>query len=380
MPYAELDMVELSQDPDDDLDSEEQMSTQSGDSDEFVDSAVKIGKVSAGTCSLVALLVAVVSLTAFCMQNRIRAPAVVVPDRNDGQISARQLFESKELADVATENTLAMASSGNQTLDRRAVHASMVGGLGRVKDMLEREMPAEYARLGELMLTRHEQQAVLSAMRRVTDLRVQQLGKEVVTTLGAKDSRNAHQRLLEYLRAKHENIRNLREDIFASLPMPQNNNMRPEDVSANLTSSGLLLLDPGRMHIMRQVNGWNATVEATWPKARRLQAEASGLAQDPSAAHQAKWFFDLMKGFADRVGLDFEKIAKAMEKVDFGELLTCVLSKLAAMRFQQLAGCASQLAAVAMEIFKLFSDSFNGKKLTGGGKVVTATDNQQERL
>jgi len=384
MPYRELSTGCVNQDLHDDLDSAKQMSTLADESDEFVETTVSTGKVSASTvwqCSLVVLLVAVVSLTAFCMQNRIRAPAAVMrhsntgvlPGRNGGHISARQLFESKELADVVTENALAMAPSGNQTLDHRAVHASMVGSLDRVKDMLKREMPRQYSRLGEIMLTRQQQQAVLSAMRRVTDWRVQQLGKEVVATLGSSSGRpgedlgNAHHRLLEYLQTEHKSIRHLREAIFAPFPVPQDDNWGPADVSANLASSGLLLLDPRGMHVTRRVDGWKETVEVTLPKARRLEfvsANALGApAQDPGAVHQAGFFFGLLQGFSDRVGLDLdlEKIAKALEQVDFGELLTCVFSKLAALRFQQLAACASQLAAVAMEIFKLFSSAFKSK-------------------
>lgn len=366
MPYNELSMGCQNQDLDDDLDSVEQASS-AYDSDDVVETRVSIRQ-----CSLVALLVAVVSLTAFHMQNRIGAAtaairhssAGVFQSRDEGHISARELFESREFADVATENAFGMAARSNQTLDRQAVHVSMVGSLHRVKDMLKHAVPQEYSRLDEIVLTRYQQQAVLGAMRRVTDPQVQQLGKEVVATLGrsvdrpGEDPGNARHRLLQYLRAKHEKIHRLREDIFATLPRPQDENFRPSDVSANLTSSGVLLLDPRRMHIIQQVDHWDMSMEATWPKARRLQE------QDLGTVHQAGWFFHLIQGFADRVGLDMKKIKKALEKVDFGELLTCVLSKLAALRFQELAGCASQLAAVAMEVFQLFSSSMKGPAST----------------
>jgi hypothetical protein len=131
----------------------------------------------------------------------------------------RSLLEGKELAEVATENLMAMGGADRGTLDRDQVREHVARGLQNISATIRQRFPEEHDQLSKLQLSGEQKDAALQVLRKYGDARMVGLSHDVTesvrtSTLGGASQEEAQRRLAERLRPRLAEIRQLSEEMF----------------------------------------------------------------------------------------------------------------------------------------------------------------------
>jgi len=141
------------------------------------------------------------------------------PVRPAEPLTVRSLLEGKELAEVATDNLLAMGGDELGTLDRDQVRAHVARRLQNISATLRQQFPEAHDQLSKLQLSGEQKDAALHALRKYGDARMVGLSHVVTeavraSTAGGASREETQRRLAEKLRPRLAEMRQLSEEMF----------------------------------------------------------------------------------------------------------------------------------------------------------------------
>jgi len=141
------------------------------------------------------------------------------PARRAEPLTVRSLLEGKELAEVATENLMAMGGADRGTLDRDQVREHVARGLQNISATIRQRFPEAHDQLSKLQLSGEQKDAALQVLSKYGDARVVGLSHDITeavrtSTLGGASQEEAQRRLAERLRPRLAEIRQLSEEML----------------------------------------------------------------------------------------------------------------------------------------------------------------------
>jgi len=234
------------------------------------------------------------------------APMLVASTRSSlGDVSVLDFLESRRLADVVSDNFVRMIQQQGfraaPSLD--VVRSSAQLQLARVGAEILQRAPALHAELGATPLTGEQQQAMLQVLSRMSDPRLQQLGRRLAevsqpslqasagASAGAETGGGLLQSVAALLGPQLEDLRRLREDIVpACLRQPT---AGADSAPAPLGVPRL----PRGMRLLESFRRWRLEVDITAP--RTDVAPLAGSAADAAAVPAAlRRLFNFNAAFA----------------------------------------------------------------------------------
>jgi len=134
-------------------------------------------------------------------------------------LTVRALLEGQELAEVATDNVLAMGGNELAALGRDQVRAHVARGLQNISQTIRNRYPEAHEQLSKLQLSGAQKDATFHALRKYGDARMVGLTHDVAEAVRASSmegtSREETQRrLAEKLRPRIAEMRQLSEEMF----------------------------------------------------------------------------------------------------------------------------------------------------------------------
>jgi len=150
-------------------------------------------------------------------------PGLQLPWSEAHSDSAQALFRSRELADIAADNVLAVsAAAGGRRLQaapsREEAYAVVLSGFQNIDDRIRVQYPDVHRGLCEARLSPAQKEAVLSAMRHMSDPRVQSLGQSLLQAAGpsvqSQDALMVKVAILKHLQSFFREAQALREEIL----------------------------------------------------------------------------------------------------------------------------------------------------------------------
>lgn len=236
-------------------------------------------------------------------------PASLMP----AGLSARELLESPELAELATQQLMEAGHEALRDTDRHMVHAVARAGFGNISLMLRDRAPATARQLSSFQLTAEQKRAVLGVVQNMGDSRVQGVGRELSQALRAflstspADGRAAMEKhIRRELQPRLRQIRQLRDEV---IPAPLR---RLDDASSSRWGVNL---DTESMRVVKTFdNHWELEFDMSRPKRgeralRRLAPEerlSKQLGVAGGVVEQARVLLEQLKAVLGQFGIQAE--------------------------------------------------------------------------
>jgi len=290
------------------------------------------------------------------------------PEQTPTHLTARNLLESAELADVATEQLMA---AGHETLspeDRRMVHAVARAGFGNISLMLQSREPATARRLSSFQLTEEQKLSVLGVVRHMGDPRVQQVGRELTKALrdflgtSSTDHRaDMELHIRRALQPRLAELRRLRDEVMAS-PLPRS--------AGQLGGRWGVAINPDRMRVVKTFdNKWKFEFDMSRPQRtmkvlpRRRLAEGKEDAKPYGVAggvvEQARVLLDQLQAVLSRFDIETE-VPGWVTSLDgtsrpfLSDLLRCVRDSMGDTALMIM--CPMKFASAGIDVFSSLSE------------------------
>merc|ERR1712032_1418587 len=172
-------------------------------------------------------------------------------------MSARALLESPELTDVATDQIMEVGRK--HPSKRQRVKAIVAEGFRNVTASMKKNDPVGFEKFAAFQLTQEQRAALLQILPRMTDIRVQNVGRDVAQAIVYGKSRTeVKHNLMSTLQPHLAEIRELRDELIPAA-------LRD---SPDETHNWHISFDPERMRIMKKIpSEWNMEIDISRPEA-----------------------------------------------------------------------------------------------------------------
>jgi len=279
----------------------------------------------------------------------------VARDEPPALISASQLFHSRELAEVATDNVMKIGRGEISPDQRDDVLAHVTARFRNISTEIASRHPEVPAQLDAIQLDAQQQKAILDDMRGLSDPRLQALGRDVGLVLHAglaasREPSSALDALLqEHFSPRIGALRQLRDEVTPA-------ELR-EDEEDGGEGPGLAL-DPERMSLVQTIHKWNVEIDFSRPelgqeassvRGRRLK---SSMMAGLKMMEHAQKFFKTIQKFAKKAGITLPDLKDILDKVNVGKLCKCALSAVSKGKMMSVMKCGMQFASAAMDVLK----------------------------
>eukprot|EP00416_Gambierdiscus_australes_P034943 CAMPEP_0171102504 /NCGR_PEP_ID=MMETSP0766_2-20121228/58011_1 /TAXON_ID=439317 /ORGANISM="Gambierdiscus australes, Strain CAWD 149" /LENGTH=385 /DNA_ID=CAMNT_0011562819 /DNA_START=1 /DNA_END=1158 /DNA_ORIENTATION=- len=346
-----------------DVATEESQSSDDGQSlsSDASESTEKRQRIPARTCGatlvLGSLLATVVGSTLVASCRPLAGP---LEAKSVSSVPALQLFLGSELAEVTTENLMKLGSSELSLEDRDEVRQHVDACFRNVSAMLETTFPRTWAQLSQVHLTVPQQKALMTAMKALSDLRVQRLGRDMALTMrsvfvDSGDSRVLKRRLLASLGRRLSDIQRLRNDVMPGPLHGDDDGTTPLEVALN----------PERLSFMGSFHKWSLEISISppQPEARRLKAGFIELGL--GAIAHAKKFFEHIQAMASKAlaGSNLSVVIDSLKNVDVSNLMHCAMSAIVGARLMGAMQCGVEFAEAAMDVLRAISGQPTSKSI-----------------
>jgi len=138
-----------------------------------------------------------------------------------GMVTARGLLEDADILDVAAQNLIKAGGKWLTRDDIPLLRDLVANRFHNISIELMEHTPQLAKELDGIQLNEEQKGAVLQMMRAITDPRVQRLGlhvAHVVRKSRSKNQKSLENEILQMLVAKHNDMRELREEVFPMIP------------------------------------------------------------------------------------------------------------------------------------------------------------------
>lgn len=202
-------------------------------------------------------------------------------------LTVRALLESRELAEVATDNLIALSQAlgenASATLDRQALRDHVSRRFLNISSAIRRQDPDAHQQLGALQLSAAQKDSVLRVLRLYGDARMVRLTNDITTAVREAmqqggDSAYLRRHLEEKLEPRLGELRQLSEEEFPGV-------------------GARFALDVERLHLVRQFDEWRPAagedLGTATTQSRRL---ASTMGADGGVQAQAATLFQALQG------------------------------------------------------------------------------------
>lgn len=240
----------------------------------------------------------------------------------NGHVSARALLESRELANVVTEQMI--AATGHQDVRKESMRDQVHTGFKDMSQHISERCPQTAMQLDQMTLSPEEQAAMFRTYRYMGDPRVQSLGLDILQAASeAQDHASLKQRLLAKVQPRADEIRQLRDQI-----MP-------------LAKGQAHSVDFDHLRITRDFDEWHMEMAV---KGRKLAGLSFPMAQ------QTQVFLD----FISSMKPDFKMpdLASGLQEGIISDFFKCLTTSMQAMELVEAASCASTYFSSAVSYLR----------------------------
>lgn len=247
--------------------------------------------------------------------------------------TVRSLLESQELADLATDNVMAIGGDRlAHTASRAQVHAAVSRKLLNISSMLREKEPEAHKKLGLIQLSQAQKGQVLGVLRHYSDKRVIGLSHTLAETVQetartSGDEAALKRRLLEKLSPRMDELAQLGSELFPS---------RKYKAMALNFDEVPVTNDYKKWHMQVQMSSPKVTTEVVAP-ARRLSAEdlASGVTVQASSM-----FDELGEMLGEKMpSAPARVLQEQMQSQEEESFMSCMMEQMSAMSVQGCVGC-----------------------------------------
>jgi len=278
-------------------------------------------------------------------------------DEPPALISAAQLFHSRELAEVATENVMKIGRGEISPDQRGEVLAHVTARFRNISAEIARRHPGVPAQLDAIQLDARQQRAILDDLRGLSDPRLQALGRDVGLVVHAglaasqEPSSTLAALLQEHFAPRAGALRRLRDELTPA-------ELREDEDEEDGGEGPVLALDAERMSLVQTVHKWNVELDFSRPelgpegssvRGRRLK---SSMMAGLKMMEHAQKFFKMLQKFAKKAGITLPDLKDILEKVNVGKLCKCAMSAVTKGKMTGLMKCGMQFASAAMDVLK----------------------------
>mmetsp|Transcript_55759 Transcript_55759/g.143686 ORF Transcript_55759/g.143686 Transcript_55759/m.143686 type:complete len:379 (+) Transcript_55759:62-1198(+) len=317
-------------------------------------------KCTAASARAIAVGAALGVLTLYAGIQVLAAPRPAEPGLPT-DVTARMLLESRELAEVATEQLMAAGSGALRPEDRPMVHAVASNGFGNISALLQRGAPEAARRLDTFYLTKEQKEAVLGVVRGMGDRRVQGVGRELTSSLkhflstSATDRRSMKNYIVGNLQPQLGQMRQLRDEVIGA-PL---RNLREASRAGRRFG---IALNPEELRVVSTYrDDWKWEFDMSPP----VLAESRRLSQGDAPEHtkrmgvaggiveQAKVVIDQLKAMTGDAGMDMEVPAWVTTldgnvKPFLSELFECVVDHMG--NAEKVIACPMKFASAGIDL------------------------------
>jgi len=288
-------------------------------------------------------------------------------------LTARTLLESGELADVATDQLMAVGHDSLTSEDRHMVRAVAGAGFGNISLMIQNREPVTARQLSSFQLTEEQKLSVLGVVRHMGDPRVQRVGRELTRALrdfldaSATDNRaDMESHIRRALQPRLSELRQLRDEVLTA-PLRQAGSTATGDAST-LGGRWGVAINTERMRVVKTFsNKWKLEFDMSRPQrstqavSRRLQREEDSKLYGVAGgvAEQARVLLDQLQAVLGQFGIDTEvpgwiTSLDGTSKPFLSELLACVKDSIgdAALMIT----CPMKFASAGIDVFSSLSE------------------------
>merc|ERR1719401_2631483 len=141
------------------------------------------------------------------------------PVQSTEPLTVRSLLEGKELAEVATDNLLAMGGDELTTLGRDQVRAHVARSLQNISETIRQRYPEAHEQLSKLQLSGAQKDAAFHVLRKYGDARMVGLTHDVaeavhMSKVEGRSPEETQRRLAESLRPRLAEMQQLSEEML----------------------------------------------------------------------------------------------------------------------------------------------------------------------
>lgn len=284
-----------------------------------------------------------------------------------GEVSARMLLQSRELAEVAARQIIDSSHGLLDSVDEGMVHAAVAGGLRNISLILPQRSPEVSRQLDSFQITRDQKEALLGVVGHMSDRRVQNVGLELAEVVWeflsvSRDREGMKQHIMKRMRPRLAELRKLRDEVYPAVLRRASAAGKPFGVD----------LDPDQLRVVRNLDRWHMELDVSRPTATRRLLGAVGPEEKRIGVfgglrEETRVVLDqlhsLMQAFRVKIH-EPEWISSLLEEDNvLGELIRCVTG--GGDEARRLMMCPMKLASAGMDVMSSMGNDRGGSMVDG---------------